>query len=91
MSAAAEIEQLRKRLMHSQNIISELNDEIKEGESMRQRITAVGSPLEYANNLSRKEIGTEIRSWNLKTVSKEWMKSLRSRWLKQFRESVKTI
>jgi len=46
MSAAAEIEQLRKRLMHSQNIISELNDEIKEGESMRQRITAVGSPLE---------------------------------------------
>jgi predicted component of type VI protein secretion system len=41
MSAAAEIEQLRKKLMHARNIISELKDELKEQENMRYKITAV--------------------------------------------------
>lgn len=41
MSATAEVEQLRKKLMHSQTVISELRDELKEQEKIRYTITAV--------------------------------------------------
>lgn len=41
MSAAAEIEKLRKRLMESKNEISELREELKQQEILRYKITEV--------------------------------------------------
>lgn len=43
-SAIAENEELRKKLMHARNVISELRDELKEQEDIRYKITAVSNP-----------------------------------------------
>ncbi len=45
MSATVEIEQLRKKLMHAQSRISELEDELREKESNRYAIATVSLDL----------------------------------------------
>ena len=47
MSKDKEIEQLRKKLLHARNIISELQDELKDQENVRYKLTTVCIKLIY--------------------------------------------
>lgn len=51
MSATAEVEQLRKKLMHMQSKNNELRDELKEQEKIRYTITAVSRKYQSHLNL----------------------------------------